>query len=97
MRSTSAARSLLYTQGMRLAELVVPFALVFVACSSGDPSDPGPKNDGTPPPAATPPAAATGPTFHKDVEPILQRVCQNCHVTGGIAPFTLLTYDDARA
>ncbi|MEI9947671.1 MAG: hypothetical protein WDO74_01485 [Pseudomonadota bacterium] len=36
-------------------------------------------------------------TFHKDVEPILQRSCQSCHVTGGIAPFPLLTYAQARA
>ena len=35
-------------------------------------------------------------TFHKDVEPILQRSCQNCHVAGGIAPFPLLTYTEAR-
>ncbi|HET7538332.1 MAG TPA: hypothetical protein VFK05_00625, partial [Polyangiaceae bacterium] len=34
--------------------------------------------------------------FHKDVEPILQRSCQNCHVAGGIAPFPLLTYAQAR-
>ncbi|HEY3252878.1 MAG TPA: cytochrome c, partial [Polyangiaceae bacterium] len=38
----------------------------------------------------------TGVTFHKDVEPILQRSCQSCHVSGGIAPFPLLTYADAR-
>jgi len=35
-------------------------------------------------------------TFHKDVEPILQHSCQNCHVEGGIAPFPLLTYAQAR-
>jgi hypothetical protein len=68
---------------------------LFAACTSGDPSDPGPKDVGgtTTPPGAAP---SNGPFFHKDVEPILQRVCQNCHVAGGIAPFTLVTYDDAR-
>jgi hypothetical protein len=35
-------------------------------------------------------------TFHKDVEPILQRSCQGCHVAGGIAPFPLLSYAEAR-
>ena len=35
-------------------------------------------------------------TFHKDVEPILQQHCQSCHTTGGIAPFTLASYDDAK-
>ncbi|HEY3665528.1 MAG TPA: hypothetical protein VGL19_05985, partial [Polyangiaceae bacterium] len=34
-------------------------------------------------------------TFHRDVEPILQRSCQSCHVSGGIAPFPLMTFADA--
>lgn len=34
-------------------------------------------------------------TFHKDVEPILQDRCQECHHAGTAAPFSLLTYDDA--
>jgi len=35
-------------------------------------------------------------TFNKDVAPILQRSCQNCHRPGSIAPMSLLTYKDAR-
>ena len=35
-------------------------------------------------------------TFHKDVEPILQNRCQECHRPGEIAPFSLLTYNEAR-
>src|SRR5229473_1915159 len=35
-------------------------------------------------------------TFAKDVAPILQRACQNCHRPGSIAPMPLLTYSDAR-
>ena len=35
-------------------------------------------------------------TFSKDVAPILQRSCQNCHRPGSIAPMSLLTYQDAR-
>jgi hypothetical protein len=42
------------------------------------------------------PDASSGVTYYKDVAPIVQRVCQNCHVQGGIAPFPLLTYDDAK-
>jgi hypothetical protein len=43
-------------------------------------------------------AAAAGgePTFTKDIAPILQRACQNCHRDGAIAPMSLLTYQDAR-
>ena len=36
------------------------------------------------------------PTFSKDVAPIFQRACQNCHRPGSIAPMSLLTYQDAR-
>jgi len=36
------------------------------------------------------------PTFAKDVAPILQRSCQNCHRPGSIGPMALLTYEDAR-
>jgi hypothetical protein len=36
------------------------------------------------------------PTFSKDVAPIFQRACQNCHRPGSIAPMSLLTYRDAR-
>ena len=35
-------------------------------------------------------------TFSKDVAPILQRACQNCHRAGSIGPMPLLTYSDAR-
>ena len=35
-------------------------------------------------------------TFTKDVAPILQRSCQNCHRPDSIAPMSLLTYEEAR-
>ena len=41
-------------------------------------------------------AADTGPTFTKDVAPILFGHCVECHRPGEAAPFSLLTYDDAR-
>src|SRR5207244_4245558 len=41
-------------------------------------------------------AAQAEVTFSKDVAPILQRSCQNCHRPGSIAPMSLLTYKDAR-
>jgi hypothetical protein len=40
--------------------------------------------------------AAAGPTFSKDVAPILYKSCTNCHRPGEIAPMSLLTYKDAR-
>ena len=41
-------------------------------------------------------AETTPPTFHKDIEPLLQDRCQSCHHPGDIAPMSLLTYQDAR-
>jgi mono/diheme cytochrome c family protein len=43
-------------------------------------------------------AAATAPavTFHKDIEPILQKNCQSCHRPGQIAPMSLLSYQAVR-
>jgi len=40
--------------------------------------------------------AADSITFHKDVEPILQKNCQSCHRSGQIAPMSLLTYQGTR-
>src|SRR5450755_4179631 len=35
-------------------------------------------------------------TFSKEVAPILQQSCQGCHRPGEAAPFSLLTYEQAR-
>jgi hypothetical protein len=40
--------------------------------------------------------AETEVTFSKDIAPIFERSCQNCHRPGAIAPMSLLTYKDAR-
>jgi hypothetical protein len=46
------------------------------------------------------PALATAQTrpvtFHEDVVPVLQKNCQACHRPGEAAPFSMLTYKDAR-
>jgi hypothetical protein len=42
------------------------------------------------------PALAEGPTYSKDIAAILQKNCQDCHRPGQVAPFSLLTYDQAR-
>lgn len=47
--------------------------------------------------------APAAPTFHKDVLPILQAHCQECHkpeapnLVGLVAPMSLMTYGDAQA
>src|SRR5512141_2587321 len=66
---------------------LIPLALIFAltACSGGSSSTSS--GGGGQGPGA-------GPTFHKDVEPILQEKCQSCHAPGKIAPFALMTYAD---
>src|SRR5215468_807851 len=34
-------------------------------------------------------------TYNDDVFPILRNRCASCHVPGGVAPMSLMTYDDA--
>ena len=46
------------------------------------------------PAAASAQNAQSEATFHRDIEPILQRSCQNCHHAGGVAPMSLVTYEE---
>ena len=41
-------------------------------------------------------SAAGDVTFTKDIAPILQRSCQNCHRADGVAPMSLVTYEEVR-
>jgi hypothetical protein len=43
-----------------------------------------------------PPFQSQTVTFNKDIAPIIRANCASCHRPGGGAPFSLLTYDDAR-
>ncbi len=43
-----------------------------------------------------PPTGDRRVTFDKDVAPLLQKHCQTCHRPGEAAPFSLLTYQQAR-
>jgi len=58
-------------------------AATVAGCSSGSAA----------PPAETSPSL----TYYKDVAPILDAKCNQCHAAGGIAPFTLTTPEDAIA
>jgi hypothetical protein len=61
-------------------------ALLSAACSDGGSSGSG--GGGSP---------VTGPTYHRDVKPIVDVKCNGCHVSGGIAPFALGTYAEVSA
>ncbi|MCI0390863.1 MAG: heme-binding domain-containing protein, partial [Acidobacteria bacterium] len=41
-------------------------------------------------------AVSAKPTFTKDILPIFQKSCQDCHRPGTTAPMSLLTYQTAR-
>jgi len=74
----------------RLSTLAL-FVSALAACSSGGDADntSGPTNVPDPP--------ASGPTYYKDIVPIVQKSCQSCHRAGEIAPFGLTTYAEASA
>ena len=40
--------------------------------------------------------ASSGPTFNREIAPILHKNCAVCHRPGEAAPFSLLTYEDAK-
>ena len=42
-----------------------------------------------------PAAPQSSVTFTRDIAPVLYKHCVSCHRPGAIAPFSLLTYDDA--
>src|ERR1700733_882998 len=46
--------------------------------------------------AQKPPTLSTPPAFYKDVLPILQNHCQECHRPGEIAPMALMNYEQTR-
>lgn len=76
----------------RLTSLAVALGstlLAAAACSSTDDAAPGSTGENAPVPA-------DAPTFKKDVEPLLQAKCQSCHREGGVAPFSLVTYEQAK-
>lgn len=76
------------TAALRAGLLALP--LLLAACVLGDPAPSDSSDDES--------ALAGGaPTFTADVQPILARRCEKCHQTGGIAPFSLTTYEQARA
>ena len=35
-------------------------------------------------------------TYTKDIAPVLQRSCENCHRADGVAPMSLTTYEEVR-
>jgi hypothetical protein len=74
---------------MRRALITLAFAVALVTALVGARSRPS-RN---PAPA---PAFGSGPTFSNEVVRILQDHCQSCHHPGDIAPFSLMSYSDAR-
>jgi hypothetical protein len=45
---------------------------------------------------ATDKAGGRAPTYFQQVKPVLDARCGNCHMAGGLAPFSLKTYGQAR-
>lgn len=43
------------------------------------------------------PDAGAAVAYYPDVQALTQQHCESCHVPGGVAPFALVTFDDAKA
>ncbi len=72
---------------MRAAWFLVAASAVGVWGCDGDTSSAG--GGGSAPQAEV--------TFHRDIEPLLQKSCLGCHYEGKIGGFSLLAYEDAKA
>ena len=69
----------------RSRAVLLPFALVVLASLVA----PGPRH------LQAHKAVTSKYTYNDDVFPILRDRCGRCHVPGGVAPMSLMTYDDA--
>lgn len=71
-----------------LSGSIVVGALLFAACSS-DANEPGATVDAD--------TATTARTYYQDVKPLIDGMCGSCHVAGGIGPFVMDNYIEAKA
>src|SRR4051794_2985180 len=78
----------------RLPSLAATLAGLMVALP-GSVGAVGPLRAGGVHPSRQPPSRVV--TFNRDVAPILREKCAGCHRPGGGAPFSLLTFEDARS
>lgn len=62
---------------------------------TGDPAEPEVPAEPVMPVVAPPEPAAASITWHGAIAPLVISKCSGCHQEGGIAPFSLATYDEA--
>ena len=80
--------------------IVVVAAFVLLVAAGGPAGEahrPAPVAPAPPPPPLPIADGNSAVTYHRDVAPILQKSCQECHRPGEVAPMSLLTYAEARA
>lgn len=70
--------------------------------TAAETSTPVPTSDGSadttdgPAPTTGEPYEAGRPNWHEDIAPLVNKSCLMCHAAGGIAPFSLDTYESAK-
>jgi len=76
-----------------LLPMTLCLPLLLVGCSGAD-DDASPSPEVTETPASPTPQPTV--TWYGQIQPVVQNACIQCHVTGGIAPFSLETYETAK-
>ena len=97
------AKPLRLVRATTIEVIAAVVALGSVGCSRNNPSHNAARDRAAVVDAAlsTPKAPTTTPatrevTYARDVRPVLEAHCQKCHVRGGIAPFALTSFGEAR-
>jgi hypothetical protein len=77
-------------------QLHVPAVTVWLLLVVGCGDNHGAAGDEPASQPALDPAVLVAPTYHRDVAPILSARCGGCHTEGGVGPFPLTSYTEAR-
>lgn len=78
------------------SHVVALFAAALLLAACGSTTDGPAANSGGSSSGGASNVSGPAPTWHADIAPLVSESCQSCHTDGGIAPFSLQTYAQAK-
>jgi len=77
--------------------LLALVAVIGIGCADAVVTDLGTKNGDKPTPTPEPTGLPANVTYWKDIKPMVDTKCVECHETGGVGGFSLANYDFAKS